>query len=101
MLDKKLLNQNIISALGLEKLADEKKMALLIKMSDLVEKRVLLSLLSGLNETDKKQLNQIDDPDEMSSFLLSKGINLEEIIMQETQKVREEALTDLDIDQNI
>jgi len=58
MLDT-ILKLNLLKELGLEQAPPEAQGKLLLQMSDLVEKRFLLTLLSQLEEKDKQELDQL------------------------------------------
>lgn len=53
--------QNIIRALGLEDLPDEKKLELIEQVSDVVEKRILLRVLESLSPEQRKELDGLLD----------------------------------------
>ncbi|MAG44707.1 hypothetical protein CL633_02355 [bacterium] len=90
-----ILKQNIIKELGLEKLPDERKIALLDKMSELIQKRLILRVLEILQEDDKKELEKIMEqksaPDKVGQFLQKKVPNFEEVIKEEIIKFKQEA----------
>ena len=56
MTDQELLNENIISLLGLESLPVEQKIAMVEKMSQLIEKRAMAKVLSLLPAEDQDTL---------------------------------------------
>lgn len=88
-----ILQQNIIKVLGLEALPDERKLALLDKMTDLVQKRVSLKILEQLQENDKQELEQImkkGSPEKLGAFLSKKVPNLEELLKQEITTLKQE-----------
>lgn len=90
-----ILQQNIIKELGLEKLPDERKLALLDKMSELIQKRVVSRLLQVLKGKDKEELEQImaqkDLQEKLGQFLQEKVPDLEEIVKAEIIKFKQEA----------
>jgi hypothetical protein len=73
MSKQQLLNQNIITALGLEALDDAKKIALLDKMGDLVQKRLVLRLVEQMTEAEKNEFEKLSEaesePEKIAEFL--------------------------------
>ncbi len=53
--------QNIIRALGLESLPDDKKLELIAQVSDVVEKRILLRVLESFTPEQRKELDGLLD----------------------------------------
>lgn len=94
MLDKNILAQNIITALGIQSLPDERKAALIDKMAKLVEKNLLVRLLQGLSEQDCQEFDKIGDNDEEGKmkFLQAKFPNMEEMMLEEIVKVKQAVL---------
>ena len=91
-----ILNENIVSLLGIEHLADEDKVILIEEMTNLVQKRVLLRILENLKEKDKKELEKItenkakDETKLIFDFLGNKNPNLLAIIQEEIVALKEE-----------
>ena len=88
MADAPLLNQNIFTLLGLNDLPEERKAALLEKMTELVQKRLALRLLESLSEPDAKAFEQLMSTHEggdpaLMDFFRSRFSNLEEILKEE------------------
>lgn len=94
---KELLNENIISLLGLQTLSDEEKLAMVEKMTDLVQKRVMLGLFEKLSEADKEKLASISDNAEaVITFLSEKVPNMDKIFTDEIIKIKQEMLAAAD-----
>ncbi len=95
MIDKKILQQNIILTLRLEALDDDKKIALLDKMTEVVQKRLTLKVIEQMTEEDKKEFEKLlaVSPDKVSDFLQKVFPNFIEIIQEEIIKLKQE-LTD-------
>ncbi len=94
MLDKTMLEQNIIAALGLESLPDERKAALIDKMAQLVEKNLILRIMQGLSEADAKEFEKISqgtDEDKVK-FLQAKFPNFAEMMQEEIVNVKQAVL---------
>lgn len=94
MLDKTMLEQNIIAALGLESLPDERKAALIDKMAQLVEKNLLVRIMEGLSEVDAKDFEAVakgTDEDKVK-FLMAKYPNFAEMMQEEIVNVKKAVL---------
>lgn len=88
---KDLLNQSIISLLGLQALSPEEKKAMVEKMSSLVEKRLFVRLVDQLSEADKEEMAKLlDSPEQALAFLDNSVPNLGEIVAEEVNKLKEE-----------
>ncbi len=93
MLNQDLLEENIIKLLGLETLPDERKVALVEKMTELVQKRLSLRLMQELNNEDGEEMARIEKtPIAMMNFLSEKFPNLEEIVNEEIIKIKQEMM---------
>ncbi|MBI4272361.1 hypothetical protein HY621_00730 [Candidatus Uhrbacteria bacterium] len=94
MLDKKLLSQNIIQLLGLQSLPEDRQVAIVTKMVELVEKRILVRILDAIKESEKDEANRIftsGTDDEKASFIQSHA-NLTQLIEEEVVKIKQELL---------
>lgn len=92
---QELLSANIIEALGVENLPDDKKANLLASMIDLVQKRVTLRLIEGLPESELAEFGKLadsKDSEALASFAEKHGKNFEEIIKEETAKLKGELI---------
>ncbi|MFH0852469.1 MAG: DUF5663 domain-containing protein [bacterium] len=90
-----LMNKNIITELGLQDLADERKFELLNKMSNLIQTRVLLQVIKSLSVADKEQFNKLlgkENDQEIYRFLISKVPEIEQITEEEVIKFKKEVL---------
>jgi len=96
MINQEILKQNIILALGIGSLSDEKKAALIDQMAELAEKRIVLRLMQELPEKDHKEFEKIKENDNQAKmeFLQQKFSNLAEIIQEEIVKVKKEVITE-------
>ena len=86
---------NLISELGLDNLSREKKIELMIKWGDIIQKDVLIKILQVLPEEDKAELDKLlsrkkDNFKEVYKFLEKKMPNLDEIVKEEIKKFRKE-----------
>ena|SRR3989338_8023341 len=90
---QEIINENIIAALGLQSLALEKKQEVLEKLVELVQKRIMLRVMDGLSREDGEKMSGLEkNPMEMLAFIAEKFPNFEEIVKEEVEKVKEEAL---------
>lgn len=94
MLDKTMLEQNIIAALGLASLPDERKAALINKMAQLVEKNLLVRIMEGLSEADAGEFEKIAQgtDEEKVKFLQAKFPNFAEMMQEEIVNVKKAVL---------
>jgi len=93
MLNKEQLEENIISLLGVGTLPDDKKLALLKKMTDLIQKRASVRIFEQLNDEDKQSFIDVTDKNdevEIKKFLDSKNIDVLQYAKEETLKLKEE-----------
>lgn len=88
----KLLKIDIISALGLEDLPIEKKTDLIMKMAEVVQKRIKLRVMKLLSEENIKEYCRLLDNDEIRSeeFLTKKIPNYSSIIEEEIVRFKQE-----------
>lgn len=90
-----VLRKNIIVELGLQDLPSDRKLDLLSKMSDLIQKRVLLRAIKSLAVADKQQFNGLlgkGDEAEVYRFLIRKVPNIDEITEEEVVAFKEEVI---------
>jgi len=88
-----LLNINLIKELGLDSLPPEKRMVLLNQMSEVVENRINIEVLSTLSDEDKKELDKILDSDgDMIGFLKEKIPNFEMMVAETIANFKKEAI---------
>lgn len=90
-----VLRKNILVELGLQDLADDRKFDLLSKMSDLIQKRVLLRVIKSLGVQDKQEFDRLlgkENEQAIFRFLISKVPNIEEITDEEVIKFKEEVI---------
>lgn len=94
MMDKKMLETNLITLLGLETLPMEKKVAMLNKTLELVQKRLMVSMLNALDDANKAKLLELINAEgketEKDSFMKEHFPNLEEMANEEIVKIKNE-----------
>ncbi|OIO29483.1 hypothetical protein COX93_02300 [Candidatus Nomurabacteria bacterium CG_4_10_14_0_2_um_filter_30_12] len=88
-----LLNINLVEELGLNSLPPEKKEALINQMSEVVENRINLEVLSILTEEEKKELDKVLNSDgDMVQFLKNKIPNFEFLVAEVIANFKKEIL---------
>jgi hypothetical protein len=83
--------QNIITILGIQNLPDEKKLAVVDKISELVQKRLLAKILGNLSDDDRgKFLSLLENPnqDELNKFLEVSVPDFPSLLEQEVNAVK-------------
>lgn len=89
-------DQNIIKLLGIESLPDERKVALVNKISDLAQKRLLLRLLESLSAPDQEKLKSLldgGDQTALSQFLQDKAPDMGAWAADEVLKLKNELVS--------
>jgi hypothetical protein len=95
MFDQTILKQNIIKVLGLEDLPEKRKLALIEKMTEIIQKRLLIRITEELKEEDKDEfikISETKDEKALSDFLQTKIPNLDKIILEEIIKFKQELI---------
>lgn len=90
---EELVNKDLFELLGIEKASDEIKQKILEKMMTTVDARVVNRVAELLSEEDAKhfhQLSEQNDPQRIIDFLVSKEIDLPQIVTQEATRHRTE-----------
>jgi len=86
------LGQDIFEILGLEKLAEEKKKALLEKMNEVMGQRIIFRIMDELSEADQEAFDKLTkkkaSQEEINKFLSGK-IDLRQIIIEEVAEFKE------------
>lgn len=95
MLNETQLQENIISLFGLQALPDKQKLAILKKMSDLVQKRIGLRILEKLNEVEQQafiEASDIGNEEKIKNILDGKKIDMPALVSEETNKLKAEMM---------
>lgn len=93
MIAPDLLHENIIRILGIESLSDERKIALLNKITDLVQQRIFVRILTLLPDDKKAELLLATEQknEEAAGALLAEHVpNLAEMMEEEIVRVKQE-----------
>ena len=73
--EKKIIDENIISALGLEDLSAEKANEVVIQLEENIQRKIVVEILDLLNEVDQKKVSSLlaqEDGEAVSDFLSEK-----------------------------
>ena len=93
MKPQEIINANIIEVLGLGSLPEEQKIAMLEKMSTLVQKRVMLKIMESIGSEDADKMAELEkNPQEMLAFIAEKVPNFEAIVTEEIVKLKQEVM---------
>ncbi len=90
-----LLKKNILVELGLQDLPEDRKLNLLSRMSDLIQKRVLLRVIKSLGVEDKQEFDRLigtENEQNIFRFLISKVPNIDQITDEEVISFKEEVI---------
>ncbi|MFA6392784.1 MAG: DUF5663 domain-containing protein [Candidatus Paceibacterota bacterium] len=89
------INKNIVLILGINTLPVEKQKEAMERLGAIVYQEVMLRVLDILSEEDKdtfeKLIEKNPDPENIFGFLSEKVPNLDEIVKEEAEKLREES----------
>ena len=99
MINKDQLYENIISLLGIQNLPDEKKIAFLERMADLIQKRILTRILEQLDESAQHifvEAANANDEFLIKEVLVGANISLEALIKEEVLRLKEEMKSAID-----
>lgn len=90
---KSLFNKNIIEILGIGSMPDGEKIALVERMAELVERRVILRLAESMTQDDLAELEKLSEfsAEEAAAFLKEKNPHLEKIVVEEIETVKQDA----------
>ena len=89
------INKNIVTSLGINNLPVEQQKEAMERLGAIVYQEVMLRVLDILSEEDKdafeKLIEKDSNPESMFAFLSEKVPNLDEIVKEEAEKLREES----------
>lgn len=83
--DEQILAADLIIEQGLDTLPAEEQKKILDAMNDAVEQATLTKVLSGLDQPDREQIQQLlssDDAPAMRSLLMTKAPNFDDVFQQ-------------------
>lgn len=89
------INKNIIEILGINSLPVEQQKEAMEKLGAIVYQEVMLRVLDIMSEEDKdlfeKLIEANPDPEAMFVFLAEKVPNIDQIVIEEAQSLKEES----------
>lgn len=89
-----LVNQNIVNILDLQILNEKDRVGIISKISDLVQKKIIIRIIEFLDEQNVNLLTQLlnteENDQEILGFLDDKVPHLEEIVFSEVNKMKKE-----------
>lgn len=94
--DDQILDADLLIALGMEQEPDEEKQQFLARMTDTVQRAVVLHLLETMNPMTRQELSGLleeNNSDKINQFLLIHVPNFQDIMTQETIKFKRAMLT--------
>lgn len=92
------MKKNIFELLGITGLPSEKQMALLNKMTELAEKRLMLRIVEEMKEEDKAEAEKIftsGSEEEKLKFLQTK-VDFQRLLEEEVVKLKKELKEDVE-----
>lgn len=87
------LKGNIIESLGLAPLSEEKRLGILSGLSDLIMRRLSVRIGEMMDDATQQEFANLLEAgfsDEMVGWLEKKGINFDELLLQEIARVKED-----------
>lgn len=93
-MDQNQTNQTLIDELGLSDLPQKKQEQLVIKMTEVLLKRIFLETMEKLNDHDKEEYEKMVEnkaaPEQMEEFLKSKIKNYDDMTEEIVAKFKQE-----------
>jgi hypothetical protein len=90
---EEILTKDILEEMGVDTLSEDKKIILIEKMSDIVQKRLTIRLVEEMGEEQKDDFEKIaDSPDKVADFLQESFPNFMGILQEEVAKVKKEMI---------
>ena len=94
--EKTDLQKSLVDELGLASLLQDKQEELLVKMTEVVLKRIFVETMEKLPETDQetyaKMIDENATPEDLEKFLLEKIPNYDALVKKAVDGFREEML---------
>jgi hypothetical protein len=92
-----VINQNLIQALGIDKLPEEEQTEVLMDISRVVYQNIVLRVLDELKDEDKDEFDAFlektpEDQEAIYEFLKTKIPNLDQIAAEEVEKFTKEGM---------
>lgn len=95
--NEEVLGTNIIAELGLEALPEERRMAIIQKLTDLVQQRVMLKIAETMSDADAQALQSLieekgESDQAVVTFISEKVPGLADMVLQEVTNVKQELI---------
>jgi hypothetical protein len=86
MTDQAQIQKELLEELGLSSLPPDKQEELLIKMTEVLLKRIFIETMERLNEADRemyeKMVDEKSEPEKIGEFLKEKVLNYDEMVQK-------------------
>ena len=93
-MENNAIQQTLIDELGLADLPQDKKDELLVKMTEVVLKRIFVETMEKLSEKDQEEYSQMIEkeaaPEELEKFLTEKIAGYDEMVKKVVEEFKEE-----------
>ncbi len=83
---KRILDEDLLVLMGAKNMTDEEKVDLYVKMAETVQDRAMLRIYDNLTVEERQafaELVDAKDEKKTNEYLLSKGINVPQLLIQE------------------
>jgi hypothetical protein len=100
---KQIFDQDLLDLMGASNMPPEQKADLYEKMANTIQDRVLLRIDDALDEEGRHQFAKIidtGDHEKTNEFLISKGLNIPKLLIEEAVLYKLEMMSLLKISQN-
>jgi hypothetical protein len=100
-MDQDQIQKTLMDELGLSDLPQDKQEQLVIKMTEVLLKRIFLETMEKLNDEGKDEYQKLMEgenatPEQMEEFLKSKIANYDELVQKVVDEFKEEMRHDVD-----
>lgn len=85
--------QNVIKLLGMESLPDDRKLSILTKITELVEKRLIARMLKELSEAKQSEFAKIlekNQPESTQNFISANFPDFQNWLVEEVNKIKQD-----------
>lgn len=90
---QKALRTNIVELLGLQSLTEEKKLQLVNMLTELVGTKLMMRIDEKLSPEDQAAFEKaLDTETELAAWLKEKGIDMEQMMLEEIARVKDDLM---------
>ena len=83
--------KNLVSLLGIGSLPEAERQAIIEEATEVIEKRVMLKISSALTESERQEIEQLEDnADALAAYLSAKRPDLADLYAEEVERLRSE-----------